>query len=128
MISTSKIRENISQNILVVDDEPSFRNIIKRVLVKDGHNVTLAEDGFEGLRLLKNKSFDIVLTDIDMPNMDGWEFLRNIKKLYPQLPAAVITGLSSQEKIPPEDTSFAIKILQKPISIVEIRKLLEEIL
>jgi len=128
MISTPKIRENISQNILVVDDEPSFRNIMKRVLVKDGHNVTLAKDGFEGLRLLKNKSFDIVLTDIDMPNMDGWEFLRNIKKLYPELPAAVITGLSSQETISPEDTSFARKILQKPISIVEIRKLLEEIL
>ena len=60
--------------------------------------------------------------------MNGWEFLRNIEKLYPGLPAAVITGLSSHKKIPFEDTSMIRKILKKPVSINEIRKLIEEIL
>ena len=127
MISAAKILKNISQNILVVDDEPSFRNIMKRVLVNDGHNVTLAEDGFEGLRQLKNKSFDIVLTDINMPNMDGWEFLKNVDILYPELTTAVITGLSSSERIPQDPSLSPKKIMQKPMSIKKIRKLIRDL-
>ena len=127
MISAAKILENISQNILVVDDEPSFRNIMKRVLVNDGHNVTLAEDGFEGLRQLENKSFDIVLTDINMPNMDGWEFLKNVDILYPELTTAVITGLSSSERIPQDPSLSPKKIMQKPMSIKNIRKLIKDL-
>jgi len=127
MISAAKILKNISQNILVVDDEPSFRNIMKRVLVNDGHNVTLAEDGFEGLRQLKNKSFDIVLTDINMPNMDGWEFLKNVDILYPELTTAVITGLSSSERIPQDPSLSPKKIMQKPMSTKKIRKLIRDL-
>ena len=97
MIAAAKTERNIRQKILVVDDEPSFRNILKKVLAGDGHNVTLAEDGFEGLRQLKIKSFEIVLTDINKPKMDGWEFLKNVDALYPELTTAVITGLSSSE-------------------------------
>jgi len=127
MILAAKILENISQNILVVDDEPSFRNIMKRVLVNDGHNVTLAEDGFEGLRQLENKSFNIVLTDINMPNMDGWEFLKNVDILYPELTTAVITGLSSSERIPQDPSLSPKKIMQKPMSIKKIRKLIKDL-
>ena len=127
MISAAKILKNISQKILVVDDEPSFRNIMKRVLVNDGHNVTLAEDGCEGLRQLKNKSFDIVLTDINMPNMDGWEFLKNVDILYPELTTAVITGLSSSERIPQDPSLSPKKIMQKPVSIKNIRKLIKDL-
>lgn len=127
MISTANIQENISQNILVVDDEPSFRNVMKRVLVKDGHNVTLAEDGFEGLRQLKNKSFDIVLTDINMPNMNGWKFLKIIDDLYPELTAAVITGVLSEEEIPRYVSLSPKMIIQKPVSLKIIRKLIHDI-
>ena len=55
MIAAAKTERNIRQKILVVDDEPSFGNILKKVLAGDGHNVTLAEDWFEGLRQLKIK-------------------------------------------------------------------------
>ena len=127
MISAAKIQKNISQNILVVDDEPSFRNIMKRVLAGDGHNVTLAEDGFEALRQLKNKSFDIVLTDINMPNMDGWEFLKNVDILYPELTTAVITGLSSSERIPPDPSLSPKKIMRKPLSVKNIRTLIKDL-
>lgn len=124
MIAAAKTEKNIRQNILVVDDEPSFRNVLKRVLAGDGHNVTLAEDGFEGLRQLKIKSFDIVLTDINMPKMDGWEFLKNVDTLYPELTTAVITGLSSSERIPQDPSLSPKRIMQKPISIKNIRKLI----
>lgn len=128
MLFILKDTEGSSFNILVVDDEPSYRKAMKRLLSRDGHSVTLAEDGIDGLRILENKEFDMVLTDINMPNMNGWEFLAKIDTLYPDLPAAVITGLSSQENIAPVDTSMAKKILKKPISIHDIRKLIDEIL
>ena len=128
MLLTPKDTEGNGISILVVDDEPAYRKVMKRLLINEGHRVTLAEDGIDGLRILKNKEFDMVLTDINMPNMNGWDFLRNIEKLYPEIPAAVITGLSDQEKIPSADTSLAKRILKKPISIDEIRKLIEEIL
>jgi len=127
MITAAKTERNIRQKILVVDDEPSFRNILKKALAGDGHNVTLAEDGFEGLRQLKIKSFEIVLTDINKPNMDGWEFLKNIDALYPELTTAVITGLSSNERMPQGPFLSPKRIMQKPISIKNIRKLIQDL-
>ena len=128
MLLIQKDAEDNSISILVVDDEPVYRKVMKRLLINEGHRVTLAEDGIEGLQILKNEEIDIVLTDINMPNMNGWDFLRNIEKLYPGIPAAIITGFSSQEKILSEENSMAKKILKKPISIDAIRKLIEEIL
>ena len=127
MIAAAKTERNIRQKILVVDDEPSFRNILKKVLAGDGHNVTLAEDGFEGLRQLKIKSIEIVLTDINKPKMDGWEFLKNVDALYPELTTAVITRLSSSERIPQDPSLSPKRIMQKPISIKNIRKLINDI-
>jgi len=127
MIAAAKTERNIRQKILVDDDEPSFWNILKKVLAGDGHNVTLAEDGFEGLRQLKIKSFDIVLTDINMPKMDGWEFLKNVDALYPELTTVVITGLSSSERMPQDPSLSPKRIMQKPISIKNIRKLFSDL-
>ena len=115
-------------NILVVDDEPSYRKAMKRLLNTDGHNVTLAEDGIDGLRILQKKEFDMVLTDINMPNMNGWEFLEKLNLLYPDLPVAIITGYleymdSTKYKI---DISTR-KILRKPIKLKDIRELIKEL-
>lgn len=115
-------------NILVVDDEPSYRKAMKRLLNTDGHNVTLAEDGIDGLRILQKKEFDMVLTDINMPNMNGWEFLEKLNSLYPDLPVAIITGYleymdSTKYKI---DISTR-KILRKPIKLKDIRELIKEL-
>jgi len=127
MISAADIPKKISQNILVVDDEPSFRNVLKRVLVKDGHKVTLAKDGLEGLHQLKNKSFDIVLTDINMPNMDGWEFPKNVDELYPEMKTVVITGVLSEEAIRREASLSPKIIIRKPVSLKKIRKLIHDL-
>ena len=128
MLLIQKDTEDNSISILVVEDEPVYRKVMKRLLINEGHRVTLAEDGIEGLQILKNEEIDIVLTDINMPNMNGWDFLRNIEKLYPGIPAAIITGFSSQEKILSEENSMAKKILKKPISIYANRNVIDEIL
>ena len=113
-------------NILVVDDEPSYRKAMKRLLNRDGHSVTLAEDGVDGLRILENKEFDMVLTDINMPNMNGWEFLEKLDALYPDLPAAIITGYLEESDVTNSKVDISTrKILRKPIKLKDIRELIE---
>jgi len=123
-----KETESNSFNILVVDDEPSYRKAMKRLLNTDGHNVTLAEDGIDGLRILEKKEFDMVLTDINMPNMNGWEFLEKVDALYPELPVAIITGYLEYMDLTKFKTDISTrKILRKPIKLKDIRELIKEL-
>ena len=127
MIVAIKREKGVGVRILVVDDEPAFRKIMKKVLIRDGHSVYLAGDGKEGLKILASEEIDIVFTDINMPEMGGWEFLQQVHALYPKLPAAVITGLPSHETRPANAPPSAERILRKPVRINEIRKLIEEL-
>jgi len=123
-----KDTEGNNYNILVVDDESSYRKAMKRLLNRDGHRVTLAEDGIDGLRILENKEFDMVLTDINMPNMNGWEFLEKLDALYPDLPAAIITGYLEKSDVTNSKVDISTrKILRKPIKLKDIRELIEEL-
>lgn len=66
-------------HILVVDDELNMRNLLRIYLSKEGFEVTEAKDGYEALSLLDQKSFDLVILDIMMPGMDGWEVCHKIR-------------------------------------------------
>ncbi|MBI5142359.1 MAG: sigma-54-dependent Fis family transcriptional regulator [Nitrospirae bacterium] len=78
--------------ILVVDDEPIVRISCRRALEPEGYEVAQAENANAGLELLAADRFDLVLTDLKMPGMDGIEFLRNIKSRWPETQVVIITG------------------------------------
>jgi CheY-like chemotaxis protein len=65
--------------ILVVDDEPDERFLVGRALKKQGHDVTVAEDGAAGLKAVREQVPDLVVTDVMMPVMDGVEFIRRLR-------------------------------------------------
>ncbi len=67
-------------NVLIVDDSKSMRQMIDVTLSSAGFNVTQANDGHEGLSFSKSKKYDIIITDINMPNMGGYEMVENIRK------------------------------------------------
>lgn len=78
--------------LLLIDDEESIRRVLSLSLKSDGHEVTTAQNGEEGLKAFQEVSPDIVLTDLKMPGMDGLEVLKNVKELSPDTEVIVITG------------------------------------
>ena len=66
--------------------------MLSRILSQVNHQVTLAENGEKGIQLFKERKFDMVLTDLGMPGMSGWEVCRMIKKISPHTPVGMITG------------------------------------
>jgi CheY-like chemotaxis protein/DNA-directed RNA polymerase subunit RPC12/RpoP len=79
--------------ILVLDDEESIRKISVEVLSRGGnYQVLTAADGFEGLALMRKALPDVIISDLKMPNMSGFEFLSIVRRRFPQIPVIAITG------------------------------------
>ena len=80
------------KKVLVIDDEPDTLELVKLVLESGGFTTMLAKNGIEALRLIEAKEPDLVLLDIMMPDMDGWEVFRKIKEKYSRVPIAILTA------------------------------------
>jgi len=83
--------------VLIVDDEEDILNILKFILTKEGYQVDTALDGKQALQLFKKGSYDIVLTDLRMPEMDGIELLERIKEIRPETEVLIMTAYASIE-------------------------------
>jgi CheY-like chemotaxis protein len=89
-------------NVLVVEDNPDFAEHTTQIIQQLGHTPQTASSGFQALRSLASKDFDLVFMDIEMPQVDGWETTRLIRQgLYgvknPKIPVVALTGRNSQE-------------------------------
>ena len=80
------------KKILLVDDEPNIRILLGSILKQAGYTVDVAEDGFAALHSIQQAMPDLVITDLRMPNMNGFELLSVIRTRFPQLPAIAISG------------------------------------
>src|SRR6185503_19884560 len=87
----------MKSRVLVVDDEESIREFLEIMLRKEGHEVTCAEDGQQALDIIKKKSFDLVISDLQMPNLTGIEMLRQVRDHYPGLLFMMITAFGTTE-------------------------------
>lgn len=84
------------KKILIVDDEEQIRNILRIYLVREGYEISEAEDGEKGLKLFYEKPFDLVILDVMLPKKDGWSILREIKK-YTETPVIMLTARDDSE-------------------------------
>jgi len=112
--------------ILVIDDEETVREVLEKMLSQVNHRVTVARNGDEGIRLFQEKEFDIVLTDLGMPGMSGWEVCQKIKKVNPYTPVGMITGWGmevSQSKMEECGLDF---IIAKPFDFNQIIRVVSE--
>jgi CheY-like chemotaxis protein len=86
--------------ILVIDDEVSVLEIVAEVLSARGHSVTVAPGGREGLLSFSSGGYDLVMTDLGMPDMNGWDVLRAVKDSRPATPVLVLTGWGDTTEVP----------------------------
>ena len=78
--------------ILIIDDEKAIRKTLSEILSYEGYKIDDAENGEEGLKKIKEKSYDVILCDIKMPKVDGLEFLEKAKEINPDVPIIMISG------------------------------------
>ena len=103
--------------ILVVDDERSIRNTLKDILEVESYRVEVVESGIEALKLIKESNYDLIFSDIKMPQMDGVELLQNIKQCNPEIPVVMISGHGNIETAVDCIKKGAYDFIEKPIDL-----------
>ena len=107
--------------ILVVDDDEKMRQLLAKVLQRDGHEVATAANGVEALQVLRGQSLDIVLTDIRMPAMDGMELLAQILELAPETTVIIMTAFGTVDSAVEAMRSGAFDYISKPFKMDEVQ-------
>ena len=106
--------------VLLIEDDASVRRIVRKMLERGRHEVTEAENGRVGLDRLSDSAFDLVITDIVMPEMDGLETLIELRKHYPTLTVIAMSGggrTGNTNFLESAETLGASAILQKPFTL-----------
>lgn len=102
--------------VLVIDDEDIVRTSCIRVLSPEGYQVSVAQNGMEGIRMIEEENFDVVLTDLKMPDMDGIEILKKIKKEWPSIEVIIITGYQAIDAAKKSINLGAFEYIEKPFT------------
>lgn len=119
-----KIR-NRRTTILIVDESTSVRASLGKVLRAAGYEVLMACNGRDALELLGRQEVDVVMLDLDMPEMDGWEALERIAEEHPELPVLVVTGQPGERDW--ARSHGAAGLLEKPLDMPHMLEVLEEL-
>ena len=115
--------------ILTIDDDDAVRSIVAHALTRDGHSVIQAADGVEGAARLHSHTFDLVITDLIMPNREGIETIIELHRDFPTLPIIAMSGAAeSNSNLRMAQLLGARSTLQKPFSIQELQDAVTRVL
>jgi len=115
-------------HILVVDDEDALRSVLSNELISAGYEVATAADGDEAVSKVQNKKFDLVLLDIKMPGMDGFDVLKFIKKTFPAMKVIMLTGFADLKNAIESKKHGAEDFVSKPYDLVDLLTTIERVL
>lgn len=121
MVSEQKKR------ILVVDDEENARIALSKILTREGYAVASAGNGNEALEYLGDRDVELVITDINMPEMNGMEFLRELNRLRPASNVIMITAYGEVESYIEAMNLGAFEYINKPVKIDELKKVIAKV-
>jgi PAS domain S-box-containing protein len=107
-------------SILVVDDEDFVRDTLAEMLVILNHKVVTAASGPEAIKALAAERFDLVFTDLSMPEMDGWEVAREVRRRWPGTSVVLVTGYGKQTAPPPSEKNLLDGVIGKPFDFTQV--------
>lgn len=111
-----------AKRILVADDEPSVREFVERALIHAGMSVTAVPDGNAALEALQKQKYDLLLTDIVMPDLDGIALSLKAAKDYPEMKIMMMSGYANQRQRAHNLDFLAHEVISKPFTLDEIIK------
>lgn len=116
--------------VLAADDSESIRRMVELTLDEDDHEISMAEDGLQALKIAREEQFDLVITDINMPNMGGLELIRNLRELdnYRLTPIICLTTESSDEQKQRGREAGATGWIVKPFSAEKLLSVVQRVL
>ncbi len=112
------------KRILVVDDEENTRLALKRLLNREGYEVQTAANGREALNSLNSSPVELIITDLNMPEMNGLTFLKELNRQYPASNVIMITAYGEVESYLEALNLGAFEYLNKPLRLDELRKVM----
>ncbi len=109
--------------VLIADDEESMRLLVARAIAMDGHEIVTAEDGAEALEIITREdgAFDLLLTDIKMPVMDGIALALAVARDFPRLTILLMTGFADQRERASGLDAIVHDVVTKPFAVADIR-------
>jgi len=110
--------------VLVVDDSATVRKFVAAALNMKGFRVITAGDGIEALERMPSEKFDLIITDLNMPDMDGYEFIRTLRETteYKEIPIIVLSSMTDLKNKDLAMESGALAFLEKPLSTEAIQR------
>jgi nitrogen regulation protein NR(I) len=116
------------KQVLIVDDEPNLRKILSAQLTRDGYDALTAEDGEQGLHLLREHHIDLIITDLKMPKVDGMTLLKRALEIEPELPVVLITAHGTIDTAVEALKRGAFDFVTKPFDKDEVRQIVAKAL
>ncbi len=116
------------ENVLIVDDEENTRIGLVKLLAQEGCHAKAVANGFEALECLKNGDIRLILTDINMPGMNGLVFLRELNRTYPEIKVVMITAYGGVDSYLEAMNLGALEYLHKPVKRRDLQAVLSKTL
>ena len=116
------------RSILIVDDEVHVRDGLSEILRQEGFHVETAKDGREAISLAVNKRFDLMISDIKMPEMDGLELLDRVQEINPKMRVIMVTAFGDVQTYLRSMNLGAHEYINKPIRIQELKRVIDTIM
>lgn len=114
------VTRNTSERLLIVDDDGEMRDLLRKVLEKEGYRVSVAGDGRQALAVLAQGAFDLVVTDMLMPEDGGLELLGTLRRMHPALPVIIVTAFGDWQSYTQALELGAAAFISKPLRMSEL--------
>jgi DNA-binding response OmpR family regulator len=121
------VAPGVRPRVLVIEDDPSVRVSVCDMLESLGYETDDVEGGRQGVALLERHRYDLVITDLRMPSMSGWDVVNAVRERLPTMSIIMISGFTTEDDMR-QAQAVGAPLLHKPFSVAELRRVIRELL